>query len=162
MLDNPYLSAEVEFLCQMDHDLEMEANELEAVHRQLEDAKNKVCFHQRCLVVFSGDRYDSVGRLSAADAYNCIYPYLTSIHAPTDTPESSYINYCPSSALRSVLLAAGPGTSLTRPTTYLMSPPHTMLHAQSSFCPYFLSHDSSSMNWSDGDQYDPGSTQGSV
>jgi hypothetical protein len=31
MLDDPYLSAEVEFLHQMDHDLEMEANELEAV-----------------------------------------------------------------------------------------------------------------------------------
>jgi hypothetical protein len=31
MLDDPYLSAEVEFLRQMDHDLEMEANELEAV-----------------------------------------------------------------------------------------------------------------------------------
>jgi hypothetical protein len=31
ILDNPYLSAEVEFLHQTDHDLEMEANELEAV-----------------------------------------------------------------------------------------------------------------------------------
>jgi hypothetical protein len=112
MLDDPYLLAEVEFLCQTDHDLEMEANELEAVHRQLEDAKNKVRFHQRCLAVFSGDRYDSVRCLSTADAYNRIYPYLTSIHAPTDTPESSYINYCPLSALHSALLAAGPGTSL--------------------------------------------------
>jgi hypothetical protein len=80
MLDDPYLSAEVEFLRQTDHDLEMEANKLEAVHRQLEDAKNKVRFHQQCLAVFSGDRYDSVGRLSAADTYNRIYPYLTSIH----------------------------------------------------------------------------------
>jgi hypothetical protein len=162
MLDDLYLSAEVEFLHQMDHDLEMEANELEAVHRQLEDAKNKVRFHQRRLAVFSGDRYDSVGRLSTVDAYNRIYPYLTSIHAPTNTPESSYINYCPSSALRSALLAAGPGTSLAQPTAYSMSPPHTTLRARSSFRPYFLSHDSASMNWSDGDQYDPGSTQGSV
>jgi hypothetical protein len=31
MLDDPYLSAKVEFLQQMDHDLEMEANKLEAV-----------------------------------------------------------------------------------------------------------------------------------
>jgi hypothetical protein len=162
MLDDPYLSTEVKFLCQMDHDLEMEANELEAVCRQLEDAKNKVRFHQRHLAVFSGDRYDSVGHLSAVDTYNHIYPYLTSIHAPTDTPESSYINYCPSSALRSALLAAGPGTSLAWPTAYSMSPPHTTLRTQSSFHPYFLSHDSTSMNWSDGDQYNPGSAQGSV
>jgi hypothetical protein len=146
----------------MDHDLEIEANELEAVCRQLEDAKNKVHFHQRRLAVFSGDRYDSVGRLSTADAYNHIYPYLTSIHAPTDTPESSYINYCPSSTLRSALLAAGPGTSLAWPTAYSMSPPHATLHARSSFHPYFLSHNAASMNWSDGDQYNPGSAQGSV
>jgi hypothetical protein len=162
MLDNPYLSAEVEFLHQTDHNLEMEANELEAVYRQLEDAKNKVRFHQRRLAVFSGDRYDSVGCLSTADVYNRIYPYLTSIHAPTDTPESSYINYCPSSTLRSALLAASPGTSLARPTAYSMSPPHTTLHARLSFRPYFLSHDATSMNWSDSDQYDPGSAQGSV
>jgi hypothetical protein len=162
MLDDPYLSAKVEFLCQMDHDLEMEANELEAVQRQLEDAKNKVRFHQCRLAIFSGDRYNSVGCLSAADAYNCIYPYLTSIHAPTDTPESSYINYCPSSALHSVLLAASPGTSLARPTAYSMSPPHATLHARSSFHPYFLSQASFSMNWSDSNQYDLGSAQGSV
>jgi hypothetical protein len=31
MMDDPYLSAEVEFLRQTDHDLEMEANELEVV-----------------------------------------------------------------------------------------------------------------------------------
>jgi hypothetical protein len=162
MLDDPYLSAEVEFLRQTDHDLEMEANELEVVRRQLEDVKNKVRFHQWRLAVFSGDRYNSVGRLSAADAYNHIYPYLTSIHAPTDTPESSYINYCPSSALRSALLTAGPGTSLARPTAYSMLPPHATLRAQLSFHPYFLSHDFTSMNWSDSNQYDPGSAQGSV
>jgi hypothetical protein len=99
-----------------------------------------------------------VARLSAADAYNHIYPYLTSIHTPINTLESSYINYCPSSALHSALLTAGPGTSLAWPTAYSMSPPHAMLHAHSSFHPYFLSHNSSSMNWSDGDQYNPGST----
>jgi hypothetical protein len=121
-----------------------------------------VHFHQHCLVVFSGDRYDSVGCLSATDAYNRIYPYLTSIHAPTDTLEPSYINYCPSFTLHSALLAVGPGTSLAQPTAYSMSPPYATLCAWSSFHPYFLSHDSSSMNWSDGNQYDLGSTQGSV
>jgi hypothetical protein len=162
MLDNPYLSTEVEFLHQMDHDLKMEANELEAVRRQLEDAKNKVHFHQHHLAVFSGDRYDSVGHLSAVDMYNHIYPYLTSIHAPTDTPESSYVNYCPSSTLHVALLTAGPGTSLAWPTAYSMSPPHATLRAWLSFCPYFLSQASSSMNWSDSDQYNLGSAQGSV
>jgi hypothetical protein len=77
MLDNPYLSAEVEFLRQTDHDLEMEANELEAVQRQLEDAKNKVHFHQQHLAVFSRDRYNLVAHLSATDTYNRIYPYIS-------------------------------------------------------------------------------------
>ena len=68
------------------------------------------------------ERHACIARLSAADAYNNIYPYLTAVYAPLDAPAHTYPQYCPNSRLRTALEEAGQGP-LCRPSTHDLSLP---------------------------------------
>ena len=154
-LDDPFLMADVEFLQHTDAEMDKEEEELDAQWRRFKDVKINMNFHARRMRMFKEDRHACISRLSAANAYNRLYPYLTIVHTPMGVAPSNGLHYCPSSALRKTLERAGPGP-LKRPHTHNPAPPHAHLPPRATPTPFFTNRtgvEDGDVSWDNPDEW---------
>ena len=149
---------------QTNTDVETNATELAALQNRADGLRADIRWNAKCLQALRHDRVNAISHLSAADAYNWLYPLLTIAHAPVGTDPRDGIQWCPLSSLRATLQLAGPGP-LERPDTHNPAPPHASFPDCIQGPPCFVDRthveEGDGLSWGDADAGDGWTNDGS-
>ena len=102
--------------------MEIKSDKIHTNKTRVAAAQEELRVDQKDMAHLREECHACISQLSAADAYNDIYPYLTAAHTPIDTPTHTYPQYCPNSHLYATLKEAGQGP-LHCPSAYDLSLP---------------------------------------